>query len=442
MSTNSIMRTNWLTSMMVTLLVATPAAAEDNKGRDGIPDPSIATSLPRHGDPSGDRAALAAQGVTFGVNYIGEVLGNTSGGFSQATIHEGRAEFVLDADLDKLLAWKGAAFHFNIYGIHGDGLSAGHIGNLMAVSNIEAPPTTRLFEIWIEQKFFHDKAALRFGHMGADNEFITSAYGGQFINGAFGWPAIAASGLRSGGPAYPLANPGARLKLDPTPDLTLLGAFFSGDPAGPGNEPDPQTRNPDGLNFGFVDKPLILLEAQHRYNQKAEATGLPGTVKAGGWIHMDDFEDQLTGGRKPGNYGLYAILDQQLYALADAKDKGVGLFLRLAGAPSDRNLIDFYADGGLQFSGLVPQRPDDTFGVALGYGRISSRAAEADFHAGALERDFEAALEINYTAQILPGWTVQPECQYIWHPGGGVADDNGERVKDATVFGLRTVINY
>ena len=67
---------------------------------------------------------------------------------------------------------------------------------------------------------------------------------------------------------------------------------------------------------------------------------------------------------------------------------------------------------------------------------------DADLAAPTLPRDYEAVLEVNYTAQIVPGWILQPEFQYIWHPGGNAFGDSGEQVKDAAVFGLRTVINY
>ena len=59
-------------------------------------------------------------------------------------------------------------------------------------------------------------------------------------------------------------------------------------------------------------------------------------------------------------------------------------------------------------------------------------------------RDYEAILEFNYHAVIAPGWTVIPDFQYIWHPGGHVEDPNrpGEAVGNATVFGVRTTISY
>ena len=161
-----------------------------------------------------------------------------------------------------------------------------------------------------------------------------STYAAQFINSTFGWPAITAADLRSGGPAYPLAAPGGRLKLDPTPNFTLMGAVFSGDPGGPGTEEDPQKRNPYGLNFGFVDKPLLMLEAQYRYNQGKEPQGLPGSIKVGGWEHLGGYDGLLTGERLSTNHGLYAVWDQQIYALPKGDGKGIGLFARVAGAPA------------------------------------------------------------------------------------------------------------
>ena len=59
--------------------------------------------------------------------------------------------------------------------------------------------------------------------------------------------------------------------------------------------------------------------------------------------------------------------------------------------------------------------------------------------------DYEAVLELTYQAQIRPGWTVQPNFQYIFHPGGNVAnpyDDNGAPIRNAAVFGVRTQIKY
>ena len=451
-------------ALAASLASAAPALAQD-KPETGIPEVSIATSLPGNGDAGGHRARLARTGITYQLNYIGEVLGNTRGGLSRGTIYDGRLEGVVDVDFEKLMGLKGLLFHVNAFQIHGQGLSGKHIGNFMAVSNIEALGTTRLFELWLEQKLLSDKVSLRFGQLAADSEFFISGYAGQFINGTFGWPSYMAENLPSGGPAYPLATPGVRLKLDPTPSLSLLAAVFNGDPSGAGPDEDPQRINRHGTNFRIKDSPLAMGEIQYKYHQDKGAKGLAGTVKVGGWHHFGRFDDQRLdadglsladaassgeAARRRGNFGFYGVIDQQIWRPASGEaDKGVGLFARVAGSPGDRSPVDFYIDGGIVFSGLVPGRPDDSFGAGLAFARISDQARSLDREvvaSGTLQplRDHEAALEINYKAQIIPGWVVMPEFQYIWHPGGHVSGDADptRAIPDAAVIGARTVINY
>jgi len=171
---------------------------------DGIPSPSIATSLPSEiGGFFGLRKALAERGFQFGLNYIGEGLANFSGGATRTgAIYEGRLEMVLDGDLEKAIGIPGLTMHVSAFQIHGRGLSTYNIGNLMPISNIEATHATRLFEAWLQQEFLGGKASLRIGQLAADQEFITTSWGGLFINGTFGWPTITAANLPSGGPAY------------------------------------------------------------------------------------------------------------------------------------------------------------------------------------------------------------------------------------------------
>jgi porin len=60
-------------------------------------------------------------------------------------------------------------------------------------------------------------------------------------------------------------------------------------------------------------------------------------------------------------------------------------------------------------------------------------------------RNYELVVELTYQAQIVAGWTIQPDFQYIFHPGGGVIDPLNPfvgRIPDATVFGLRTAISF
>ena len=124
--------------------------------------------------------------------------------------------------------------------------------------------------------------------------------------------------------------------------------------------------------------------------------------------------------------------------------KGIGLFARVIGAPGQQNIIDFYADGGITFSGMMPGRAHDKLGIGFAYTGTSSEVHSFDGGPGSPSaRTFEALLEICYTAQLRTGWTLQPDFQYILQPGGGIPEPSGKgTVPNAAVWGVRTTINF
>ena len=405
------------------------------------------------------------KGVKVAVTYIGEVLGNPSGGFKQSAVYEDRFNFAIDADFEKLLGLKQLAFHANVFQIDAGGLSRGAVMNFLVVSGIEALPTTRLYEIWFEQKF-GTKLAIRAGQLAADTEFMTAKYTDVFTNASLGWPAITSLNLPSGGPSPPLATMGTRVRADVSDNLTLIGAVFDGDAAGPGTN-DPQLRDRYGVNFRVNDPPLVLGEAQFLWNGKKGDPGLDGKFKIGGWRHFGSFADErfapggvslanpTTGGVPAtfsGDYGVYSVFEQKVYRVRRDDDRGVGVFIRTSYSPPDRNLIDLYADAGIEFVGLSDDRPHDKFGIAGGYARVSSRARALDGDFQQIMgpnwpvRSFESMVTAVYQYEVRAGWTMQPNFQYITHPGGGATNPlgtiPGKVLKDAAVFGLRTVLKF
>ena len=435
-------------------------AGDEPDPRTGVREQSIAKSLPTLAVDADLRAALAKKGLFYQINYNTDFLANTRGGLKRGATFSGRLEFGVDADLEKLVGWSGATAHFHLFHIQGAGLSRNYVGNLMPVSNIEAIPKMRLFEAWIEQNF-GDNFSIRLGQLGVDSEHASSATASLFNNGTFGWPAILGANLPSGGPAYPLATPGVRAKYLFDKNTSWLVALFNGDPApaGPG---DAQVRNPHGLDFRLRHGAYLVTEAQHKYNQGKDAAGLSGGVRFGLWRHFANFNDmrQSTDGRSladpssngvarrhRGDYGVYGMIDQMIWKLPGSEDKGVNVFARAFANPSDRNLIGWQFDTGVVASGLIAARPDDLFGVALSYARFSdgARGLDADairYGTGRLRRDYEAIVEANYQWQVMPGWTLQPNVQYVFPPGGRIADpaDPTGRtpIRNALVVGLRS----
>jgi len=401
------------------------------------------------GDWGGTRSRLENDGVQLGGDEILEALGNPNSGRKQGALIEGRFELFANIDLQKTLGWNGAIFRANAYQIHGQGLSSHDLGNLLTVSNIEARPATSLFALWVQQSLFDDTVSLRIGQIAADDEFFVSQYAPLFINSTFGWPAILGINLPDGGPAYPQARPGARARIALSPRLVLSAAIFSGDPR------SDQT----GFNFQLNGDVFAISELAYSMTMFE----LPGTMKLGSWIHSGRFSDQRydaahisladpasTGlaASHRGDYGGYFVLDQLLWRKEGTSDAGLGGFIRLGGNPSDRNLIEFHADGGLTYAGPFG-RDNDTIGIGMSYEQVSAtrRDLSLDYRrltgAPVARPDFESAVEISYQAQVASWWIIQPDLQWIIHPGGHVLDlsaPRADRSGNTIVLGLRTAV--
>lgn len=421
------------------------------------------------GDWGGARDAMRAHGIEVGLNYASEAFGNLSGGVKTGWSYGGRVELSLDLDLEKLAGWQGGSAHASGFQIHhANGSPAvNYTGSIAGPSNIEARQSTRLFTLWLEQSFFNDALSIRAGQLAADDEFMTSDTGAHLLNGTFGWAPIASANMTGGGPAYPLASPGLRVQIRPVQDVTILGAVFSGDPAGRNCFEDPQVCNRHGTTFSMSGGALWMGELQYALNQGEGATGLPGVYKIGAWYQNSRFADQRfgldAGGLTVsladpsvidpyfhrGDKGIYAAADQTVWARGA---RSISLFSRVGAAPDDRNLVSFYVDGGLGLKGLIPERENDVLALGVAYSRISGRAADLDRDTRVFDadpafpvRNYEMVFEVSYTAQLTPWWSVQPDFQYIVHPGGHVrdADDPAGRVAgNATVVGVRANLTF
>jgi porin len=479
--------TAWLFAAVLAACCAPPAAVAASPGVEGeYYGPSIATSFPdflRQVTDWGDtRSKLEKEGLKFTFTYFGDAFANPAGGVKQGLGYDGRFGTIIDGDLEKLLGWSGASFHASIHEIHGSQYSAQNLDNLMTVSGIEAPPSTRLFNFWLAEDI-GKQINLRVGQFSAAQEFLVSQNANLFVNSTFGWPVLTAQDLPSGGPAYPEAAPGARVQFTANENVTVLAAIFNGDPAGPGPG-NPVQRDPFGLVFRVNDPPFLIAEVDYSYGQAhqrgnpnqegsipldepsgSKSSALPGAIKIGAWLHSGRFADQqfnsqggflAVAGGTPlqhwGDYAVYGLADQTLWAAPDQSGRSLGFFVRGTAAPSDRNLIDLYVDGGLTLKAPLSSRPNDTLGLAVAYGRISPDAAASDNEVNAITgqpmpvRDFETAIELTYQWVLQDGWYIQPDIQYIIHPGGNIPNPlvpgATSAIPNALVLGTRVVAHF
>ncbi|HEY9173894.1 MAG TPA: carbohydrate porin [Verrucomicrobiae bacterium] len=404
------------------------------------------------GDWGGFRPKLADSGIEFSFEYIGEALGNVSGGLKTGAIYEGLAKGALDFDLAKVISAPGTRLHASALYPHGQSLSETYTGDLFTLSNIDAPDAVRLFELWLEQPLGTEKLTLRVGSLAADEGFAFSEQGCLFINGTCGWPAILGANVPS--PAYPQAALGARLAWRPSANAFLQAAIYDGDP-NPADANGVPT-NPHGVDFTLDEGALILVEGGCGWNQDSEMT-LPGNAKLGFFYHTGQFEDLRLddAGRSladpassgvpqshEGNCGVYAVVEQTLWREAGDAAQAWGVFARLGAAPPDRSLVQYYTEVGFTRTGLLPGRDADTVGVAFVCGWLSNDyrqfARDANAVAGTTAPlpDYEMVLETAYNFVVRPGWTLQPCIEYIIHPGGSA------EIENALVLGLRTTLDF
>lgn len=61
-------------------------------------------------------------------------------------------------------------------------------------------------------------------------------------------------------------------------------------------------------------------------------------------------------------------------------------------------------------------------------------------------RDFEVAIELTYQWKLAENWFIQPDLQYILHPGGNIPNpldpSSTSPIPNALVFGMRATMKF
>jgi porin len=287
-------------------------------------------------------------------------------------------------------------------------------------------------------------------------------YAALFLNSSFTYPGLASLDLPSGGAAYPLGAPFARVLFRPTAQVSLISAFFTEDPAPPGSG-DPQLRDRHGTAFRLNDHALSITEL--RYSPAfLKDRGLPGVYTLGGWVATGPFADQLhdAGGlplaspqssgipltHSP-DYAVYAIASQMVWHQPKTDRQGIAVFLNVMHAPQDRNLISSFITGGANWTGPFSGRPNDIAGIAATYAGIGAAARQYSREVvyytglGAPFAPSETVIEATYLLQLSSWLSVQPDLQYVIDPGAGIPTPQAPTpLKNAVVVGMRMTLNF
>jgi|TARA_B100000586_G_scaffold152686_1_gene110957 porin len=393
----------------------------------GITIPVDAAVLSKNNMPSGE--------FNLTLNYTSETMANVSGGLKRGTILSGMGNVVLDyvankssEDLPRLFLRASGML------LHGESPSGKYIGDELAASNIDGYDSIRLYELWLQLSFWNGHGSLRFGSLLADAEFAFTDLGGLFLNSAFGWPTFISANTVNTGPAFFVTAPGIRFRLESTKSWYLQGGIYDGDsfddPAGDGST------NAYGVHWQITPQQgyFSMFEMGHTNTQTSQNTAVPSLFKLGGWFHSAPFDDHLTGESHHGNYGLFLALEKSIWRNSH-KEQELGLFFRSGLAPKDRSRYELAIDGGFNFFNPFTKMEGDVVGAGITFAKVSDHIRQAEEQVGILPvSDYELVFEVTGQFPATPWLTLQPNVQWIHHPGSSSALSNALVVSIRSTF--------
>lgn len=380
------------------------------------------------GDWAGFRTTLWEHGIKPKFLLVTDPYGNPYGGLSQSFTDYSMFCADLKLDTEKLINLPGGEFHIGFAVNFGTQLSQRYVGNVFPIQSSDvAPPGPRLTNLSYTQSLFDDKLSLRAGRLAIDSlygeEFAASEYFRAMTSVAFNAIPFAIFYNSPGAFGYPATTWGARAKFAPVEEFYAMAGIYNGDP-------DVGLANRYGVDFTFDGPPFGIGEIGWKRNQSADATGLPGNLKLGGFVLGGSAAGFDSSSSSEDRYGFYVVGDQALVRFGNATSKRhLGVFGSFVLAPDESvSPMPYYFSTGLVAYGPLDSRPKDFLTLGLAYGAYSDQLRPRKL--------YEATLEISYGIQVLPGLIIQPGAQILVNPGGSTSTPS------AMAIGLNAIVSF
>jgi porin len=169
---------------------------------------------------------------------------------------------------------------------------------------------------------------------------------------------------------------------------------------------------------------LWVTEGQFSWNGSHEKNNL---LKTGAFFHSHCPESGVinseTGNELTYDYGFYLTGDHEIFHCRN-KEHGLNVFYQAGLCPRNDNFA--YLGAGCSYTGLLSKKGRDILGLAMARGLLIAER-------GKDETALELTYKVNFTDQIY----LQPDFQYIIHPGG--TDD---QLKNASAAFLRLGLEF
>jgi porin len=423
------------------------------------------------GDWGGFRDELAKKGIVFNVEMLLTPQGVASGGRETAAEFWGTAEYTLGVDTQKLGLWPGG--FLNVYAMSGFGNSDINqdSGAFVPVNTATILPdfgnqTTALMNLTIMQ-FLSEKFGIFAGKiygLTADGNEFAHNYRTTFMNTGLDFNMVLDLFPFSayGGGIIVLPWEGAEFQvsaIDPSGTPTnndISEAFDDGVLVGSQGR---VTIKPFGLvghqllGFAWSNKQRLSLDqdptniANFLLKERFPRLANPGPILT---RILERFFPGLVVPTQPPNtvsstWAVYYNFDQFLWSPEGHPDRGIGLFFRFGASDGIANPVKYAYNVGVGGKGIVPGRPEDTFGIGWSLVDFSDSFVPFLRQQLSLGLDSESAVEMYYNASITRWLNASLDLQIV-NPGlDRGLDSSGQQLEDintAVVLGLRLYARF
>ena len=401
------------------------------------------------GNMNGMRTGLSDAGIEPFLYYTNIISGNPVGGVKQGATYVDDFYFGLNLYLNKLVGWDGAKLTISGVNRDGRGLTEHYVGSRYDVQQTVGGQNFFVYQVFLEQKFWNDKASLKLGRFGASDDFNGSKIYGLYLNNGIDGD-IRNVLFDTQFSAYPFATWAARLRVDPTPEWNAqLGVFQTWN--------DIFDRTHNGLNWGIRGDDGVFVIGQFGWSPEFWKQSLPNESKDGKtitstselkglaghyWIGgsfspWSGFTEFGTNNKRAGSYGFYVHGDQMVYQETPGSDQGLTIWTASGLYPQPSiSIVPFQVNFGLVYKGLIPRRDNDQTTFGFIYGNFSEHYARTVKAAGNGVPDYESVLEFGHRIQLTKFAFIQPDLQWVIRPGGT------GRIPDALVIGAEMGITF
>lgn len=353
--------------------------------------------------------------------YAGDLWQNLDGGLERGGAYLDSLDVTISWDGETAVGVKGLSAQSLVLWNNGRSISS-KVGDSFFLSNIETVEALRVLEAWVQYAPTDPERSLRFGLYDLNTEFDTTDTGGVFLNSTFGIGVDVAQSGVAGPSIFPLTSLGLRGQWRIDEGWRVQAALLEGVPG------DPERPKRTTIKLSSDDGVLGVMELERNESGRRWVIGH--------WRYSAEFDElaaTLPDGsprRSRANAGTYAFVETPL-AGAITAGREASAVLRVGRADPRFNGFRDSLQAAIVWQGGLLRREGEVFGVAVAHARNGDQALAAGLAAGEPLRRDETVFELTWKFPVAPRLTLQPDLQYIIHPGSVRGREN------ALAVGLR-----